>query len=68
MDRFEKRSAAEMERDFPAMVRAGSPVHMDLDAVQQLPVGELTHRHRAHAACKPQYASSLLPIPATYAA
>lgn len=40
VDRFDKRSAAEMERAFPAMVRAGGPWHVDDHAAQQLPVGE----------------------------
>lgn len=39
VDRFDKRSAAEMERDFPAMVRAGGPWQVDENTAQQ-PVGE----------------------------
>lgn len=40
IDHFDKRSAAEVERDFPGMVRAGSPLHVDADVAQQLAVGE----------------------------
>lgn len=40
VDHFDKRSAAEVERDFPAMVRAGSPLHSNDDATaHQLPIG-----------------------------
>jgi hypothetical protein len=53
VDRFDKRSAAEMERDFPAMVRAGGPLPIDDNTAQQLPVGkhvclQLAKAHAEH--------------------
>jgi hypothetical protein len=63
VDRFDKRSAAEMERDFPAMVRAGSPWQVNDNAAQQLPVGEHVCRWTAKAYAEQQLlCSSLLAL------